>query len=119
MTWRFLPYMPTMAGSMGLMYVTVVPNRKSPPAVLLRESFREETKAGTRTLAALTHWPDAKVAPLLFQDHDRPAAASLPIHRQTRNVPPPTPENSAWRTERRFWWIGSDDWIPSVRSVDP
>ena len=46
------------------MYVTVVPNRSSPPAVLLRESFREGAKVRTRTLANLTHWPDAKVEAL-------------------------------------------------------
>jgi len=46
------------------MYVTVVPNRSSPPAVLLRESFREGGKVRTRTLANLTHWPDAKVEAL-------------------------------------------------------
>ena len=46
------------------MYVTRVPNRSSPPAVLLRESFREDGKVKTRTLANLTHWPDAKVEAL-------------------------------------------------------
>ena len=46
------------------MYVTRVPNRASPPAVLLRESFREDGKVKTRTLANLTHWPDAKVEAL-------------------------------------------------------
>jgi hypothetical protein len=46
------------------MYVTRVPNRSSPPAVLLRESFREGGKVKTRTLANLSHWPDAKVAAL-------------------------------------------------------
>lgn len=46
------------------MYVTRVPNRSSPPAVLLRESFREDGKVKTRTLANLTHWPDGKVEAL-------------------------------------------------------
>lgn len=46
------------------MYVTRVPNRSSPPAVLLRESFRAGGKVKTRTLANLTHWPDAKVEAL-------------------------------------------------------
>jgi hypothetical protein len=46
------------------MYVTRVPNRSSPPAVLLRESFRDGDKVKTRTLANLTHWPDSKVAAL-------------------------------------------------------
>ena len=46
------------------MYVTRVPNRSSPPAVLLRESWREGGKVKSRTLANLTHWPDAKVEAL-------------------------------------------------------
>src|SRR5512147_2715915 len=46
------------------MYVTRVPNRSSPPAVLLRESFREDGKVKTRTLPNLTRWPDAKVEAL-------------------------------------------------------
>ena len=43
------------------MYVTSVPNRGSPPAVLLRESYREQGKVKTRTLANLSHWPEPKV----------------------------------------------------------
>ena len=46
------------------MYVTKVPNRSSPPAVLLRESYRDGGKVRTRTLANLTDWPDAKVEAL-------------------------------------------------------
>jgi hypothetical protein len=46
------------------MYVTRVPNRSSPPAVLLRESYRENGKVRTRTLANLSAWPDAKVEAL-------------------------------------------------------
>jgi transposase len=43
------------------MYITRVPNRGSPPAVLLRESFRENGKVKTRTLANLSRWPEHKV----------------------------------------------------------
>ena len=39
------------------MYIDIVPNRDSPPAILLRESFREGRKVRKRTLANLTHWP--------------------------------------------------------------
>ncbi len=46
------------------MYVTRVPNRSSPPAVLLRESYREGGKVKSRTLANLSHWPDAQVEAL-------------------------------------------------------
>ena len=40
------------------MYIERVPNRNSPPAVLLRESFREDGKVRKRTLANLSKWPD-------------------------------------------------------------
>ena len=43
------------------MYIAVVPNRTSPPAILLRESDREKGKVKTRTLANLTSWPPARV----------------------------------------------------------
>src|SRR5258707_13177532 len=46
------------------MYVTSVPNRDSPPAVLLRESYREQGKVKPRTLANLSHWPEHKVQTL-------------------------------------------------------
>ena len=39
------------------MYVAVVPNRGSPPAILLRESYRDGGKVKNRTLANLSHWP--------------------------------------------------------------
>src|SRR6202171_2742467 len=43
------------------MYVARIPNRGSPPAVLLRESYREAGKVKNRTLANLSHWPEHKV----------------------------------------------------------
>ena len=46
------------------MYITRVPNRDSPPAVLLRESYREGGKVKNRTLANLSSWPEAKVEAL-------------------------------------------------------
>jgi transposase len=46
------------------MYVAVVPNRSSPPAILLRESFRENGKVHNRTLANISHWPSEQVAAL-------------------------------------------------------
>jgi len=39
------------------MYVDTVPNRHSPPAILLRESVRVGNKIHKRTLANLSHWP--------------------------------------------------------------
>jgi transposase len=46
------------------MYVATVPNRDSPPAILLRESYRDGDKVKTRTLANLTGWPRPKVEAL-------------------------------------------------------
>jgi hypothetical protein len=46
------------------MFVTTVPNRGSPPAVLLRESYREDGKVKSRTLANLSAWPAEKVETL-------------------------------------------------------
>ena len=40
------------------MYIESVPNRKSPPAILLREGKRVGKKVVKRTLANLTHWPE-------------------------------------------------------------
>ncbi len=40
------------------MYIERVPNRNSPPAILLRESFREDGKVKKRTLANLSTWPE-------------------------------------------------------------
>jgi hypothetical protein len=39
------------------MYIERVPNRNSPPAILLRESFREGNTVRKRTLANLSKWP--------------------------------------------------------------
>jgi len=46
------------------MYVARVPNRGSPPAILLRESYRAGGKVRTRTLANLARWPEAKIEAL-------------------------------------------------------
>ena len=43
------------------MYIEIVPNRSSRPAVLLREGWREGKKICKRTLANLTDWPAQKV----------------------------------------------------------
>jgi hypothetical protein len=39
------------------MYIEAVPNRASPPAILLRESYRAGGKVRKRTLLNLTDWP--------------------------------------------------------------
>src|ERR1700758_2859662 len=44
------------------MYVEAVPNRDSPPAILLRESYREGGKVKKRTLLNLSDWPADRIA---------------------------------------------------------
>jgi transposase len=46
------------------MYIETVPNRDSPPAILLRESWREGKKTKKRTIANLTNWPTELVTSL-------------------------------------------------------
>jgi len=46
------------------MHVDRIPNRSSPPAYLLRETYREDGKVKKRTLANITHWPLAKIEAL-------------------------------------------------------
>lgn len=43
------------------MYIDIVPNRGSPPAVLLREGWRQGDKVRKRTLANLSGWPKQRV----------------------------------------------------------
>src|SRR4029450_9917320 len=43
------------------MYIATIPNRSSPPAILLRESYRQGGQVKTRTLANLTDWPPAQL----------------------------------------------------------
>jgi hypothetical protein len=43
------------------MYIESVPNRGSPPAILLRESYREAGKVKKRTLLNLSDWPHDRI----------------------------------------------------------
>ncbi len=71
------------------MYVAVVPNRTSPPAVLLRESFREGAQVKNRTLANLSDWAPAKVEALRqVLKGATPVGAALPeAFTITRSLP--------------------------------
>jgi hypothetical protein len=80
------------AGETGIivvMYVAKVPNRGSPPAVLLRESYREAGKVKNRTLANLSAWPEAKVDALarVLKGQLGPAAAVEGTFEITRSLP--------------------------------
>jgi transposase len=60
------------------MYIERVPNRNSPPAVLLRESYREGSKVRKRTLANLSKLPDHAVNGLQALLKGGVTIASLP-----------------------------------------
>ena len=54
------------------MYIATIPNRSSPPAILLRESYRAGGKVKTRTLANISHWPEGRIQNLrrVLRDDD-------------------------------------------------
>jgi hypothetical protein len=43
------------------MYIATIPNRTSPPAILIRESYRDGDKVKTRTIANITGWPAQRI----------------------------------------------------------
>src|SRR3981189_766427 len=70
--------------SLRRMYVAVIPNRGSPPAILLRESYREAGKTKNRTLANLSSWPAERIEQfraVLRGDKLLPAAEAVEIVR--------------------------------------
>jgi len=72
-----------------VMYVAKVPNRESPPAILLRESYRQDGKVKNRTLANLSSWPEAKVEALarVLKGLPPPAADLDGAFEITRSLP--------------------------------
>ena len=46
------------------MYVATVPNRSSPPAILIRESYREQGKVKSRTIANISDWDPMRIEAL-------------------------------------------------------
>lgn len=57
------------------MYIETIPNRKSKPAILLRQSVRNGKKVLKRTLANLSHWPPRKIEHFRRLLGDKPLAA--------------------------------------------
>jgi Transposase DDE domain len=100
-------------GMIVVMYVVKVPNRGSPPAVLLRESYREDGKVKNRTLANLSSWPEAKVDALSRVLKGRPPAASLDGAFEITRSLPHGHVAAAFGTVRR---LGLEDLIDPVPS---
>lgn len=71
------------------MYVATVPNRNSPPAILLRESFRQDGKVHNRTIANLSHWPAEKIEALrhILKGDDRGVPDLPSAFAITRSLP--------------------------------
>jgi len=67
------------------MYIETVPNRNSPPAILLREGWREGPKTRKRTLANLSDWPPSKIEALrrLLRDETLVSPQDVLSTRQT------------------------------------
>lgn len=71
------------------MHIDVVPNRKSPPAILVRESYREDGKVKKRTLANISNWDPEVIAGLrvLFKGGHASATSLQDQFRIERSLP--------------------------------
>ena len=69
------------------MYIDVVPNRGSPPAVLLREGWREGGKVRKRTVANLSGWPKQRVEALRRLLKGEPMVPAREAFRVERSLP--------------------------------
>jgi len=90
------------------MYVAVVPNRGSAPAILLRESYRDGAKVKNRTLKNLSDWPAERIEALravLRGDRLVPAGEGLQIVRALPHG----------HVRRRWGWRGVSSSIACCR----
>ena len=69
------------------MYIATVPNRNSPPAILLREGWREGNRTRQRTLANLSHWPKEKIETFRRLLHDEPLVSPHDLFTTQRTLP--------------------------------
>jgi hypothetical protein len=69
------------------MYVESVPNRSSPPAILLREAARVDGKVVKRTLANLSDWPPVQVDSLRRLLKGETLVAQADAFRIQRSIP--------------------------------
>ena len=69
------------------MYIEVVPNRNSRPAILLREGWREGGKICKRTLANLSDWSPARIEALRRVLKDEPLASVEDAFVTERSLP--------------------------------
>ena len=69
------------------MYIATVPNRNSPPAILLREGWRQGNKTRQRTLANLSHWPQEKIESLRRLLRDEPLVSPQDLLTTQKTLP--------------------------------
>ena len=69
------------------MYIDVVPNRNSPPAVLLREAWRQGKKTCKRTLANLSDWPKEKIETFRRLLRDEPLISPQALFATQKTLP--------------------------------
>lgn len=69
------------------MYIASVPNRGSPPAILLREGYRDGGKVKNRTLANLSHWPQARIEALRRVLKNEPVVSTQQTFLIERSLP--------------------------------
>jgi len=69
------------------MFIERIPNRSSPPAILLREAWREGKKIRKRTIANLSSWPSEKVEALRHVLKNETLVASKEAFIIERSIP--------------------------------
>ena len=69
------------------MYIATVPNRHSPPAILLREGWREGNKTRQRTLANLSDWPKEKIETFRRLLRDEPLVSPHDLFATQKSLP--------------------------------
>jgi hypothetical protein len=75
----------------------VVPNRNSPPAILLREGWREGNKTRQPTLANLSSWPPQKIATFRRLLRDETLVSPHDLLSTARPCPTAMSKLSCWR----------------------
>ncbi len=69
------------------MYVERIPNRTSPPAILLREAWRDGGRIRKRTIANLSHWPAHRVEALRRVLRDEPVVSPQEVFHVQATLP--------------------------------
>ncbi len=69
------------------MHIDIIPNRNSRPAILLRESWRENGKVMKNTLANISDWPPEKVAAFRRLLKNEPLVSPSEVFSIERSLP--------------------------------